>query len=113
MPEFDTSREKLTAAAAGLDQVRRQLFTAREALRNARADRAELDRRPEHDEAGNEAARQKVAQLEAQVEELESGLATGASKLKDSHHDFSVFLDPTENIERLDDRFPILLMPVR
>lgn len=113
MPEFETSREKLAAAAAGLHEVRRQLFTAREALRKARSDRAELERRPEHDEAAFEAAQQRVAELEADVERLEGGFATGASQLKDIHLDFSVFLDPTKNIERLDDRYPILLMPVR
>jgi len=113
MPEFDTSREKLSAATAGLEQVRRQLFTAREALRKARSDRSELLRRPDHASSVIEAANQRVERLAAEVEQLESGFRTGQSKLKDSRLDFSVFLDPTKNIERLADHYPILLMPVR
>ena len=113
MPEFDARRETLAAAAAALDDVRRQLFTSREALRRARRESDQLKRRPDHDPGAIDAADRRMFELETAVDKLERSHATSASKLSDIRLDFIPFLDPTRNIENLEDRHPILLFPVR
>ncbi len=114
MSEFDELQKRLGSARAERARARRELFVAQERLRKIAAERAELERRRTED---SRAAALELDRLEAEltvsVERLRHRHESGVGELLEHSRLFERFSDPTENVARLDDRFPMLLLPVR
>jgi hypothetical protein len=119
MAEFDDLRGKLRDARAALTASDGALFAAREQLRQIEARQAELARvfDPHGDDQARRAERERLAReqaaIRAEVERLREahrGLKADEAVLAGN---FAIFTNPRDGIARLDDRTPILLMPVR
>lgn len=114
MAEFEQVQQGFNAARAEQAQARRDLFVANERLRALGRRRDEIARR--RDGAAEEA----LAALAAEERELKAGIARlqaraeeGSAALAAQIEQFLPFSDPIDNLARLDDRYPILLMPLR
>lgn len=114
MAEFNQTRQAFNAARAEQAAARRELFVANEKLRKLRNRRDELKRRrTDAADAALAKLAQKEQELTASIGELQSHHRVGAEALAGQHKLFEQFSDPVENLSRLDDRIPILLMPLR
>jgi len=112
MAEFDDLRQALTVARTDRSASRRALFVADERLRALRRRRDQIIR--------GGADEQKLAALAAEERRLQddadrlAGVHLAATDaLGDLSTQFDLFADPTENVTRLDDSTPILLLPLR
>jgi hypothetical protein len=114
MSEFDELRSQLAGSQRKVEDQRRELLLAREAVRQAERALDESARRAteggEEEQAALErglaAARQRATQAEREL----VGLADSRDRLADAFTDFT---DPTEALSHLPDSFPILLFPLR
>lgn len=117
MAEFDQLKVDLNQARGRSAKAAQALAAARERLRRLATERARLARRadPQDPEHGR-----RSEQLEPLMAEAEREAKRGSERLAGLREvergligSFAVFTDPTENITRLDDEFPLLLLPVR
>ncbi|HEX8494999.1 MAG TPA: hypothetical protein VF658_19315 [Pyrinomonadaceae bacterium] len=115
MASFDESRNDLSRWRDESERKRQELLLAREAARLRQAERQKFERVARSDgdadrlrelAAAEESARQRVAELDRE----HTGLLERGAGL---WGDFSVFLNPKETLRRLEDRYPILLFPLR
>lgn len=112
MAEFDDLRQALAGARADRASSQRELFVARERVRAVGRRRDEAIRRGA-DEQQLAAIAAEERRLQADAERL-AGASTAADEaLLDVWTRFEPFADPIENVGRLDDSTPILLMPLR
>ena len=118
MAEFDDLRSALNAASGETRDNQRDLATTRQKkdqLTKARQYRARFAGNGQDNEPdGSLAALDKeIAGLDAAIKAGKEKLAASAAALDGRLVDFSRFTDPRENIGRLSDATPILLMPLR
>ncbi|MFQ6026491.1 MAG: hypothetical protein ACE5Q6_03130, partial [Dehalococcoidia bacterium] len=115
MLEFEDRQNSLDQARRQSKQTQRELFTAQEKQAKMLAIREALQR-----QAGDQATNARIAELTRSAEELAETI--GELRIQAREHirlegaelaSFLPFSDPTENIAKLDDRYPILLFPVR
>lgn len=115
MPEFEDRLAPLDQARKQSKQTQRELFAAQEKQRKVLRARDELRRH-----VGDETTSARIDELTRENEKLSE--AIGALKARAKDHiqlekdeflSFLPFSDPTENISKLDDKYPILLFPVR
>lgn len=111
MSEFSDAQKALDRARRERKEARSERFAATEKLRKLRRRRDQLTRRLSHDQlAGLE---RDLEQLSTSVEELTQRERAAVGNLLEQQAIFEPFSDPTENLAQLDDRFPILLFPLR
>ena len=115
MSDFTDRQAALDAARSARARRRRELFTLEERLRRLRRRRREVERRAADDAAGSELAALARDERELSRQAADLGrLRDEAERLVLDHEiRFEAFSDPRENLARLDDRYPILLFPVR
>lgn len=114
MPEFDEAQQGLGQARAGRAAARRELFVAGEKLRKLGRRRDELKRRrTDASEAALTEIEEAERELRATVEELRARDRASVEVLLGQTAIFEQFSNPMENLGRLDDSFPILLLPLR
>jgi hypothetical protein len=114
MPEFNDTQQELDQARQARVAARRERFVADEKLRNLARQRDELKRR-RTDAAEAELAEleQTAKQLGATVERLRAREQSAAAELAERFKAFEQYSDPVDNASRLQDRYPILLFPLR
>lgn len=112
MPEFEDTRSTLTAKAAEVADQRRRLFSEEEKLRRTKRRRKSLKRRPETNANAISEIEHQIAELEREISGLKREELASRLDFEGNFERFAPFLDPRENISRLDDRYPILLFPL-
>lgn len=112
MSDFDDLRRELTDAKAGRSAARRDLFVAHERLRAIGRRRDRLTRGGAGPQELDVLAAEEREQA-ARVDRLTARDRAAADGLIDGLVRFEQFADPTENVSRLDDSTPILLLPLR
>ncbi|MDH3639263.1 MAG: hypothetical protein OES09_12500, partial [Gammaproteobacteria bacterium] len=115
MAEFEDKQASLNGARKRVNESRRELFAAREKQRRVLRLRDALKR-----QAGVGAIDARIQELTRQSEELAESIQAFKARAKEQARleradleAFSLFSNPIDNISRLDDRYPILLFPVR
>ncbi|MEX0328940.1 MAG: hypothetical protein AB3N07_09480 [Ruegeria sp.] len=115
MAEFDDIRLDLSEARASTHLAGRELFRIKQ-----RRKRLEENRNRQARVAREGQTSPELAELDAQISDLEGRLEAGRARLDqaklaeaDIYGRFEIFTDPRERIELLNDRTPILLMPLR
>lgn len=119
MAQFDETRKALEAARSAAFRLSRDIFKERQRLRRCEREWRRLERFAGRTEIGTvdspalAALDEKCAAIKAGIARLSDEL--GAARARESEHfaDFRDFTDPRENIARLDDSVPILLLPLR
>jgi hypothetical protein len=115
MAEFEDRQAALARTRLQRSATERELFAARESRRRLQRASAKLARR-----GGDETTDARIAQLAR--EDAELGKRIGGLRDRAAEHArlegseriaFEPFSDPTKNVARLRDEFPILLFPVR
>ena len=117
MAEFEQSQVSLKQARADRRAIEEQLFVVREKERLLKLSERDLTRDHAPDSDGHAEAiadlNHRLESIAARKEALETRL-DGIRTNEVSHwRALEPFSDPTENISRLDDQFPILMLPVR
>ncbi len=117
MSDFEQVRQKLNQARDTQSQAREQRAAARRRLQSLDAQIAQLER-----QAGNHndnvqrrlgQLRQDRANAAGAVQQKETNYADARRALERFSGDFFEFSDPARFVERLDDRIPLLMFPVR
>jgi hypothetical protein len=114
MAEFEQTQKDLNTARNELAAARRELFVAGERLSKLKRRRDAISRR--RDEPAREALATLAAKerkLRATIKSLEARQRVRLDGLAEQIKLFDQFTNPVDNVARLDDRFPILLMPLR
>jgi hypothetical protein len=117
--DFDDLRRQLRDARAVAAAIDRALAATRQRLKRIDTRQAGLARvsRPNDDDDRHREARERLARdkaaAEAELRRLRGRRDEAIRGEAGLRLDFGVFTDPRKGIERLDDRTPILLMPVR
>lgn len=117
MAEFDELRNNLRKVRAGRDTASERLAALQERLKRLASQKAELDRIfnpnvPQHLEE-RQRLQEQSARAEAEFKEAQRERAAAASAEATLVNNFAIFTDPRDGISRMNDRTPILLMPVR
>jgi hypothetical protein len=117
MSEFTDIRARLSGQRGQRDETRRRLDETRERLRNVRFELETLRRAADPDDQQRAA---RIAQLEAREAELAQALAAVRSDLAGFDQsalglltELTLLADPAEQVEELNDAFPILFFPLR
>ena len=117
MATFDEVRQQLRQARDKARAAGQKAFSARERLRRIEAQQRELDRVFDPHNAGHRAERERLAdehEKAAAAIKQSRGAAKNALGLEGGLiAAFGEFTDPQKAIGRLNDAFPILMMPVR
>ncbi len=114
MADFEPTQQALNTARADHAAARRDLFVAGEQLRKLNRRRAEIGRRRTDDtDALLEALDAEQRELTATIGRLDGRRRAGAEALAAQVDLFGAFANPVDNLARLDDNIPILLMPLR
>ncbi len=114
MADFQPTQQALNAARAAHAAARRELFVAGEQLRKLHRRRAEIGRRrTDRTDAALAALDAEERELTATIGRLDARQRAGADALAAQIDLFQAFADPVENLARLDDSIPILLLPLR
>jgi hypothetical protein len=117
MAEFNDIRQQLTDARNSKAETQQSLTTAKERLSRITREKEQLQRgydsnNPQHVTRLEELNKQLSSTTET-VTNLKKDLTEKAGSITDISKQFKLFIDPRENINRLDDAFPFLLLPVR
>ena len=117
MADFDQIRQELRGARGIRDEVTDTLAATQERLKRIHANVTELTRvfNPNNPKQVTELAhlREERSRAEADLKTQRGLLASAIGNETRLIKDFSVFSDPRQGIERLNDSTPILMMPVR
>jgi hypothetical protein len=117
MSEYTDLRDQLNRARANRESAADTLAGALTRLKRIARERATHDRVFDRRDPAAVGERERLAKRErelgAEVERARAALGIARRLEADVAGTFSRFSDPTTNIGRLDDRTPILLMPVR
>ena len=112
MPDFRARREELRAARVAADDARADLLAAQNDARRARADALRLARvAADDDELAQAAGRARSA--EVRVAEAREHVSEAVSAAGRAVEGFAPLADPRTRAEEMDDRDPVLLLPVR
>jgi len=117
MAEFNEIRQQLTDARNSKAQTQESLTAAKEKLSRINREKEQLQRSYD---AANPAHVNKLEELNKlqagtaeQVDTLKKALTAAGTTVADISGRFKLFSDPKENINRLNDAYPFLLLPVR
>ncbi|SHM62140.1 hypothetical protein SAMN05444266_109222 [Chitinophaga jiangningensis] len=117
MAEFDSLRQELDDARSGQAAAHLSFLAAGEQLKRIAAEKENLLRSYNPNDQTQQA---KLHALESQektlknaVGQLQEEVNSSKAKAADLYKKFSVFTDPRQQISRLNDAYPFLLMPVR
>ena len=119
MAEFDDVRRQLRDARAGAASIDRALAATRQRLKRIAGRQADLSRvsTPNDDDDRHRETRERLARDKAAAEAEQRRLRASRDEAIRAEAglrvDFAAFTDPRKGIQQLDDRTPILLMPVR
>ncbi len=117
MPSFEELRDKLTGQRDSAEEARRHLLLAREAVEQTRRNLAEFERTADpQDERQREELKnlkQQEQRARRRVDELSQSLKNQLANQAELWAGFESLTDPREMLRQWDDRFPILLFPVR
>ncbi len=114
MAEFDNIQRELAAARRARAAARRDRFVAGEEMRKLERERDELGRRRTDANEAALAELQRAAEAQrARLAKLRAEELAAAGALAEGFARFEEFSDPTQNASRLEDRYPILLFPLR
>ena len=117
MPDFKELQNQLQQARAGKEQARVELFEARERVKRIEAGIARQDRTFNPDDPRRVSPRRTLEQMkaeaEAAVKERERLYGQTLETERRLFATFSQFSDPREQIKRLSDAFPFLMLPIR
>jgi hypothetical protein len=115
--EFTQSRDLLDKARGGTAGTRDELYKLKQKLANVRREKDQLSRGFDTE---NAAHRRRLQALQEQEQALVTSIKDKTGKLKmdvaaelGRLKDFLTFTDPRANLLKLDDAFPILLLPLR
>jgi hypothetical protein len=114
MTDFEARRGELRGIRAALQQKRSEALLAQEAARRAERDLTKLSRSSSEDtEDERERMRRRLASAEEGKTRATDELARLRAEAAATLEAFGAFTDPTEQLARLPDRSPILLLPLR
>ena len=115
--EFTETQQLLQQAQTQREKSERELFRLKEKLNKIRREKNRLSR---FEGKGQTAAnthlhdlKQHESKLTTTINELSETLSQNKKIELDRIESFLPFTDPIENISKLDDRYPILLFPLR
>lgn len=115
--EFTESQQMLHQARTQRERSERELFKIKEKLNKTRREKSQLSR---FAGKGQQAAASRLRELGRREEELIATIDKLSETLnlnkkiyQDAIKLFLPFIDPRENLSKLDDRYPILLFPLR
>ncbi|MGH9937782.1 MAG: hypothetical protein ACREAM_16165, partial [Blastocatellia bacterium] len=117
MPDFKELQNQLQQARAGKEQARVELFEARERLKWIEAGIARQDRTFNPDDPRRISPRRTLEQMKAEAETAVKERERLYRQMLETERrlfaEFSQFSDPREQIKRLSDAFPFLMLPIR
>jgi hypothetical protein len=117
MPEFNELQNQLQRSRANKERARTDLFEAREQVKKIEAEQAALDRVFNPDDPGHQKERERLnSRLErasASFKDREEKYQAARKAESGLFTEFFPFSDPREQMTRLSDDFPFLLLPVR
>jgi hypothetical protein len=116
-PDFHLLRSQLQRSRQHADELRQTLFLVQERRRRIEAEQARLGHAFSEGAAGARAENQRLLNLHAettqQIQELSGRTARVQRELLAGLEAFQQVSDPRQQVERLDDAYPILLLPLR
>src|SRR5215813_10710215 len=117
MSDFKELQNQLQHARGAFEQARAELFEARVQIKRIEAEMAWRDRTFNPKDPAHEGRRQNLERLkeeaEAAFKERERIYAKAAEIERELSQSFFKFTDPREQIKRLSDDLPFLMLPVR
>jgi hypothetical protein len=117
MNDFQTLRDQLTAIRSQQEAARQQSAAAQERLHKLQRELNTLDRSFDPQNGAQVEQRQSLQQQIERAEDTlnrrKKGLLEVSGALDGIYADFTPFTDPRQMIGQFQDRFPILLMPLR
>ena len=117
MPDFKELQNQLQQSRAEKEQARAELFEAREQIKRIEAELARQDRTFNPNDPTQVSRRQTLERVKAQavvaVKEREQLYGQAREIERGLLANFFEFTDPREQIKRLSDDFPFLMLPVR
>lgn len=115
--EFKKSQQQLNWARTQREKSERDLFKTKEKLDKTRREKSKLLRFAGKERKATNARlrelKRREKQLTATIDELSTALNNNKKIELGRIKSFFPFTDPRENISKLDDRYPILLLPLR
>jgi hypothetical protein len=109
--DFSQSQDLLQKASLVRSDIRTEIYALKQKLDDIQREKEKLSRGGDRGSLQGLAAQED--QLKSSIKEKTSQLAKAASAEKRKLKDFLPFTDPRTNLSKLDDGFPILLMPLR
>jgi len=117
MPEFEDQRDRLQQARTQKEQARLDLFQSKEQMKKIQAEQTRLDQvfnpnNPEHVSRRQQLDRLS-ASADAAIQRQEAADRNARQAEVNAFNAFKPLLDPRKQVNRLSDRYPFLLLPVR
>jgi hypothetical protein len=117
MPDFENRRVQLQQARIDKESARLDLFHANERLKTIKTDRSLLERafnpnNPDHLEHRQQLD-ERQASTEAEIRQKQAIYEQLGTRERESFVDFSRDTDPRARVDRLNDAYPFLLLPIR
>lgn len=117
MAEFNDIRKQLGDARSNKAETQQSLAAAKERLSKIKREKEQLQRSYDANNPQHVKRLEQLAGMEEKagttVSQLQQGFSTASALELDARQNFRVFTDPRSNIEKLDDAYPFLLLPVR
>lgn len=115
--EFTEIQTQLNQARSQREQVERELFKTKETLAKTRREKNRLLRFVGEGQQATTARLEELQRRESALQATIDELSTALDRSKQQEHgriqEFLPFNDPREHLSKLDDRYPILLVPLR
>jgi hypothetical protein len=117
MPDFENRRVQLQQARIDKESARLDLFQANERLKTIKTDRSLLERafnpnNPDHIKHRQQLD-ERQASTEAEIKQKQAIYEQLGTRERESFVDFSRDTDPRARVDRLNDAYPLLLLPIR
>lgn len=118
MPDFDEARKNYSSHRSTAESARDELIRAQEKAKRLTREIERLSRKA-NDDAGETSreellsSQRRAKETASHIKQLKEDLAASAAARFDALDAFSVFTDPVQGIENLDDDTPIVLFPLR
>jgi hypothetical protein len=117
MSEFKEIQKQLNQQRDVIDSLQKEYFLEKERQKKLKVREEELKRyydpeNPKHQSLKNQLEEQKTV-ANQNLQESKQKLSTAKTNIKQNWKDFLPATDPRENLDKLDDKFPILMLPLR
>jgi len=117
MPQFENIRQQLDAERNNTSNAQEAYYISQEKLNRIRREKEELarifNRRSENHVEEFDRLNESENSLVAEVEQLRAALDRSSANTLDLGKQFEIFTDPREQINKFNDAYPVLLLPVR